>query len=150
LPILSYSLCCAYTIGASILNPLKGEAWPITKICEFLVLALPMRPALPISLGCSAAPILQQQILYSAITVGASSLIVSNLFLNSLPLIWGVLAKNGNIVKTRLRQSKMTKEWPAPWSGAYTHVIRPLLTQLSFRWTLPLKQVLIKFTRWTF
>jgi hypothetical protein len=66
---------------------------------------------------------------------------VLHLFFPNLPLNWAVLTGNGNMTKQYEGELKK-KECPAPRSVAYTLVLTPLSTHLSFRWTLPLKMLL--------
>jgi hypothetical protein len=68
--------------------------------CEFAairLLAQRRRPASPLSAGNNVAPIM---ILYSDVTVGATSLVALRLFFHNSPVNWAVLTGNGNKVKT--------------------------------------------------
>ncbi len=69
--------------------------------CEFAALCLLVRrrhPALPLSAENNVAPLM---VLYSAITVGATSLVALHLFCQNSPTNWAVLTGNGNMVKKR-------------------------------------------------
>jgi hypothetical protein len=103
LPILSYSLCCTYTIGAAIFTPLKGEVQRKKKSMNFWYWRSKCAPLRLIAQGTAQRQKLQQRILYSAITVGATPLIALNLFLLNSPIIWAVPAGNRNIVLKKMK-----------------------------------------------
>jgi hypothetical protein len=46
------------------------------------------------------------------------------------------------MAKKRWRRFKKVKDCPAPWPEGNTQRLALLLTHLSFRWTLPLKETL--------
>jgi hypothetical protein len=66
--------------------------------------------------------------------------------LQNSPINWVVLTGNGTKLKIRWRLTLTIKHCSAPWSEAHTHPLTPVLTHLSFRWTLP-SRAKIFFTR---
>ncbi len=103
------------------------------------------RPASPISAGRGAAPRTSLRILYSAVSVGAKSLVpLLRPFIQNPSINWAVLTGNGNIENKKLDEGDLctsTKYHPAPRSETHTHQLITLSTHLSFRWTLPLTEI---------
>ncbi len=103
-----YWSCDSYCASRRSAANKKKSAKTFNWHCEFVVLcplAWRRRPTLPFSAGCNVTPI---TFLYSANTVGATSLIALCLFIQNSPITWAVLTGNGNMVKTRWRRSKTT------------------------------------------
>ncbi len=139
-----YWRCDSYTANrqsaANMKNPRKSSYWRYES-APLRLNAWQTRTASPISTGHNAAPIILQYFLYSAITIGVTSLVPLHLFFQNSPIILAVLARNGNMAKSRWNPNKTTTECPAPQSETPTLLLTPFLSHLSFRWTLPLNSV---------
>ncbi len=103
-----YWSCDSYCVSRRSAANNKKSAKTFNWCCEFVALCLLARRrhhASPLSAGCNVAPI---TFLYSANTVGATLLLALHLFIQNSPITWAVLTGNGNMGKTRWRQSKTT------------------------------------------
>ncbi len=103
-----YWSCNSYCASRRSAANKKKSAKTFNWRCEFVafrLLALRRRPASPLSAACNVSPI---TFLFSANTIGATSLIALHLFIENSPITWAVLTGNGNMVKTRWRRSKTT------------------------------------------
>jgi hypothetical protein len=96
-----YWSCDSYSTSRRSAENKKKSAKTFDWRCEFVafrLLALRRRPASPLSIACNVAPI---TFLFSANTIGATSLIALHLFIQNSPITWAVLTGNRNMVKTR-------------------------------------------------
>jgi hypothetical protein len=80
--------------------------------------------------------------IYSANIISNMLLALLHLFFQNSPIIWAILTGNGKRYKQEGDHLKRQKKHPAPRYEANTHRKTPLLTHLSFRWTLPLSYFL--------
>jgi hypothetical protein len=86
-PILSLPLYCTSITSAAICTPPIGGAQRIKKNLQKLLIGA---AASPLSAGCNLAPIM---FLYSANTVGATSLVALPLSVQNSPINWAVLTE---------------------------------------------------------
>jgi hypothetical protein len=133
-PILSCTSCCANLLALRFLFHLSAMRNEHKKNRRIFVTATANEPRF------AYKGRIQQRIKYSANTIGYTWLIVHRYFQN-LPINWAVLTGNGNTANIRWRRINTAEQCPASQSKANTQQLALLLTHLSFRWTLPLRNV---------